>query len=291
MKKTYLFAFGLAVAISFWGINAISPFFYTYPVAVAQTGHDPYIAVKDNYSVKAVNMAAVFPTPTPPPTITPAFPQPAFHPTPYNTPMVPQQGYAPTQAAPVINPAAPVQPVSPAQALSNTDQASLNQLIASVANQQASQVVGVFVPQKLSLPVFQQPAGDTSYVSTQPNTVTQFAVTNAYGTIGLLAHNFLSGSEFFELNRGDTVYVVYGNGRTEEYVVSRVDRFQALSPTDIYSNFVDLANPGGANLSSTQVFYREYANGNQVVFQTCIDSNGDSSWGRLFITADKVAGS
>ncbi len=291
MKKIYIFAFGLAVAISFWGIRSLPPLFRANPAAVAETGFDPAAArVEVRRASAPAGVNAVFPTPTAPPTITPAAPSQASAPAAANTPAAPQyypaQSSADTQAA-----AAQAAPAYNQNAVSSTDLVGLNQLIAQVSSGQPGVVAGVFVPGKLSLPVLQQPAGNTSYVSTQPGVVTQFGTTNVYGTIGLLAHNYLSGANFFQLSQGDNVYVIYGDGRTEQYAVTRIDRFQALSPSDIYSNFINLNEPGSATLSSTQVFYQEYGNGNQVVFQTCIEANGDSSWGRIFITADKIAGS
>jgi hypothetical protein len=77
---------------------------------------------------------------------------------------------------------------------------------------------------------------------------------------------------------------VNGDGAIRRYVVTNIRRFQALNPSSLYSNFVDLEN-GGAQLSSTDLFNQVYAGGNKVVFQTCIYGNGNWSWGRLFVTA------
>ncbi len=288
MKKSYLYALGLAVAVSFWGISIAASLFHTDAVAVAQTGQNPAVAAVE---ARPLEKAAAFPSPTAPPTITPAVSQQISFPTAVNTPAAPQQVYTGQASLNANAAAAPAAPVAAAQSLPQGEQTALDQQIASVSNGQPGLVVGVFVPGKLSLPVLQQPSGNTSYVSTQNDVVTQFSTTIAYGTIGLLAHNFLSGSSFFNLSRGDSVYVIYGDGSTEQYAVSRIERFQALSPADIFSDFIDLTNPGSTRLTSTQVFNREYGNGNQVVFQTCIDANGNPSWGRLFITADKVNGS
>jgi hypothetical protein len=268
MKKTYLIALGLAAVISLWGINFVSPFFRPIPVSAITT-----------YS-----------TPTPPPTITPNIPQRVRPMYPTATPVASQPlSISSPERAALIAAAAPAQPAVSAKTLSYTERASLDLLIASVTNNQPGQVTGVFVPGKLSLPVLQQPGGYSSYVSTRNDIITQFSSSNAYETIGLLAHNFLSGAKFFGLSVGEPVFIVFGDGRTEQYQVSGIDRYQALSPANIYSDFIDLSS--NTKLNSTQVFNREYTNGNQVVFQTCIEANGDPSWGRIFIVADKATGS
>jgi hypothetical protein len=123
-----------------------------------------------------------------------------------------------------------------------------------------------------------------AYVSPMNGTVTQFQTATQYGTTGLLAHNYLSGSYFSKLTLGQEIDIVNGDGAIRRYVVTNIRRFQALNPSSPYSNFVDLEN-GGAQLSSTELFNQTYAGGNKVVFQTCINANGNWSWGRLFVTA------
>lgn len=160
----------------------------------------------------------------------------------------------------------------------------LDQFIFSVENGQAGQLVGVYVPLTLSLPVVQQPSGQPVYVSERPGIVTQFGMAAQYGTIGLLAHNTLAGSEFYKLKKGQQVVLVYGDGKTRSYAITAVRHFQALQPNSPYSDFVSLEGDS-QKITSADLFSQMYSQGNQLVFQTCIDQNGNSSWGRLFITA------
>jgi hypothetical protein len=160
----------------------------------------------------------------------------------------------------------------------------LGKFVTTVKNGQPGLVVGVYVPNILALKVAQQPANKPTYVFAKRDYATQFSIAAQYGTIGLLAHNYLSGALFFNLSSGQEVDVVYGDGNTRRYVVSNIRRFQALSPNDPYSAFIDLGN-GSAQLSSTDVFNQIYAGVNKVVFQTCIKTNGKLSWGRLFVIA------
>ena len=147
----------------------------------------------------------------------------------------------------------------------------------------------VTVPMRVSAPglfsfqIVQQPSTNPAYVSTRAATVTQFSL--AYGgTIGLLAHNFLAGAEFTKIQPGQEVTLNFPDGRMRFFTVSSIHAYQALSPNDPYSDYIDLQRPG-KRLTSTDVFNAVYRQGDAVVFQTCIARSGNSSWGRLFITA------
>ena len=159
--------------------------------------------------------------------------------------------------------------------------ASLETFAASLKKSDSSQLVGVFVKNVLAVKVVQQ--SSATYVSTSSGTVTQFGMASQFGSIGLLAHNYLSGASFSKLGSGTEIVLVYGDGSTKKYQVSAVKKYQALSPTDPYSNFVNLDNPD-VTLSSTDVFNETYGSG-ALVLQTCISKNGNSSWGRIFIIA------
>jgi hypothetical protein len=160
----------------------------------------------------------------------------------------------------------------------------LADFVKSVEDGRAQTPVGIYVPGVLAFPIVQQPSGDPAYVSTQSSRVTQFRLASQYKTIGLLAHNNLAGQLFFNLQKFQILFVVYGDGSLDYYMVTGIQRFQALSPSSPYSDFVDLGNPYN-KLSATDLFNRTYALGNRLIFQTCIEANGESSWGRLFITA------
>lgn len=167
---------------------------------------------------------------------------------------------------------------------------SLDSFATSVQNGRSSQLVGVYAPEVMTLPVVQQPSGNAAYVSTQQGVVTQFALASQYGSTGLIAHNTLAGQNFYQLAIGDVVSLVYGDGSIQMYEINQVQSYQALNPYSPYSNFVDLSNPG-VQYSSTDLFYRTYGlGGDMLVLQTCISRDGNDSWGRLFIIASPVAG-
>lgn len=154
---------------------------------------------------------------------------------------------------------------------------------ALVENDNVNVLSGVYVPNVLALPVVQQPASDSGYVSSRDDEATQFATASQYGNIGLLAHNYLSGRLFSRLAVGQEVRLVYGDGKVEYFAITEVMRYQALEPDSQWSSFRNLDNYDV--LSTEQMFTRAYAGDHHVTFQTCISSNGDSSWGRLFVIA------
>ena len=162
------------------------------------------------------------------------------------------------------------------------------EFIQSVTNHEAGVVTGVYVPDLLALPVLQQPTGQIGYVAVQDNIVTQFSLANQYHNVGLLAHNHLAGRMFSQLYTDEDVVLVYGDGTLEHYRIKDIQRYQALEPQSINSEFVDLNNGQNTRLSANDLFNRVYTTPDVVVFQTCIANNGDASWGRLFITAERV---
>ena len=168
------------------------------------------------------------------------------------------------------------------------DDPSLVEFATHLINGQTDQVVGVYAPGLFALPVNQQPSGQPDYVNRENGLVTEFALPRKYGSTGLLAHNYLSGSNFFQLQPGQDVVAVYGDGQLKHYRVDDILAFRALKPNSPFSDFVDLSDPDRTLLSSADLFNRVYTTDDTLVFQTCIDNDGEPSWGRIFIVADLV---
>ena len=152
-----------------------------------------------------------------------------------------------------------------------------------VQNNEADVLRGVYVSSVLALPVVQQPTSNPGYVSSRNGLATQFSMAAQYGNIGLLAHNNLSGRSFSKLAVGQEVRLIYGNGSVEYFVITEILQYQALQPTSMRSAFRDLATD--ETITANQLFERVYTGKQHVTFQTCIEANGDLSWGRLFIVA------
>jgi hypothetical protein len=153
----------------------------------------------------------------------------------------------------------------------------------SVQNGQADVLTGVYVSNVLALPVAQQPYGNAGYVSNNDNVATQFRMASQFGTVGLLAHNHLSGSSFSQLAIGQEVRLVNGDGSVKYFVIVEVLRYQALQPTSPYRSFRSLDKD--ETLSAEEMFKRVYFGDRHVTFQTCIEAEGNPSWGRLFVIA------
>lgn len=162
---------------------------------------------------------------------------------------------------------------------------TLSSFIASVQNGKTDVVVGVYVQDALAQPVIQQPAGDYSFISPVKDHVTQFSLAQA-PVVGLIAHNHLAGNKFSMLTTGQSLYLVFGIGRTAPYQINQVTSFQALDPASPTSSFLDLTT--GQTLSAAQLFAQYYLGQNYVTLQTCITREGKNSWGRLLIVADPV---
>jgi len=153
----------------------------------------------------------------------------------------------------------------------------------TVQNGEADVLRGVYVANALALPVVQQPYGSPGYVSTYEGQLTQFSMASQFGNVRLLAHNHLAGKSFSQLAVGQDVRLVYGNGKVEYFVITEILQYQALQPTSVQSAFRDLTTD--ETIPAEQLFKRVYTGDRHVTFQTCIEENGNLSWGRLFIVA------
>ncbi len=116
----------------------------------------------------------------------------------------------------------------------------LGDFTSSIINGDPEIVVGVYVEDLFALPVIQQPQDEPSYVSDEEGLLTQFKLPAKHGVVGILAHNTLSGSLFSHLTMGDKVVVVYGDGRSELYIVAYAESYQALDPESPYSEFINI---------------------------------------------------
>jgi len=175
---------------------------------------------------------------------------------------------------------------NPISALALSDTASTPAFLdftKSVENGDANVIRGVYASNVLALPIVQQPYGYAGYVSNNDGEITQFRMATQFGNVGLLAHNHLSGKSFSQLEIGQEIRLVYGDGRFETFVVTEVLRYQALQPNSPYSSFRNLEKD--ETLSAEGMFKRVYFGDRHVTFQTCIEQDGELSWGRLFVIA------
>ena len=145
---------------------------------------------------------------------------------------------------------------------------------------------GVYAHEKLQLSVVDQPSGQVGYISSDPGTATLFSQAELFDAIGLLAHNYLSGEDFFSLEIGEEIQLIYGDGSHQEFIVREIHRYEAVDPNNIRSKFIDLST--GEKLTAPQLVMRMYGTEGNLTLQTCIEKDGNLEWGRLFVVAEPV---
>jgi hypothetical protein len=153
-------------------------------------------------------------------------------------------------------------------------------------NGEEGALVGLFAPGAFAHPVVTQPTGRNLYVSTDPEVLTRFQLPSRTATIGLLAHNYLAGAHFFLLQPGDALFLVYGDGRTAAYRVSELADYRTINLYRYRDLETDLSY---SDLSLYEKIYM--ADGDRLVLQTCIERDGNLSWGLRFVIASRVADS
>ena len=163
----------------------------------------------------------------------------------------------------------------------------LNTFIETVKDGNSGTLRGVYVSNVMALAIVQQPMGNPGYVSTAESVATQFSIATEVGNVGLLAHNVLAGSLFSNIKSGDVIVLVYGDGHMQSFMAINIQRFQALDPLNPYSQFSDLETQ--TKFTAEELFNKVYRGEYHLTLQTCIENNGNASWGRLFIVATPIA--
>lgn len=148
------------------------------------------------------------------------------------------------------------------------------------------------IPNAPRLKIVQQDDGKYGFVSEEDNVVTQFSMPkNIPGSETFLAHNYKAGKLFNQLKIGDNISVV----SNKEYKipvtrgkhtrkVKNIYKFIALSPTSPKSDFLDVVT--NKRYTANELYKMMYETPNTTTLQTCIENNGDLSWGRLFVLAE-----
>ncbi|HUG34994.1 MAG TPA: hypothetical protein VMJ90_09510 [Anaerolineales bacterium] len=159
----------------------------------------------------------------------------------------------------------------------------MEQFAVELMNGEPDDLKGIYIPGVMAYEVLPQPEDSPAFVAPEDDALTRFEMASEYETTGLLAHNHLAGADFFLLEDGQLIHLIYGDGRTETFIIRRFLRYQALSPNSVTSDFVDLET--GEHLTASQLFLKIYNRPGDLVLQTCIQAEDEPSWGRLFIIA------
>jgi len=185
----------------------------------------------------------------------------------------------------VLTPTNELQPVAFATPqVANHPVSLLDTFIRQVSDGQGGVVKGLFVDGVMAVRVIQQPQGNAAFISVEDQTATQFQSATPFNVVGLLAHNFLAGRDFFRIKIGQDLILVYGDGKLQHYRVSEIGNFQRLTLSDLRSDFLELSN--NQRWTTDQVFSRYYQKPNRLTLQTCIEHDGVWDWGVRFVTAD-----
>ena len=72
----------------------------------------------------------------------------------------------------------------------------------------------------------------------------------------------------------------------ETFVVTRILKYQALTPNSIYSEFREVGST--TTITTTDMFDLAYKGDYHLTFQTCIEQGGNKSWGRMFVIAEPL---
>lgn len=97
-----------------------------------------------------------------------------------------------------------------------------------------------------------------------------------------LAHNYLDGKYFSELNVGEDIHY-YDGVDWNDYVITEVIEAPASDP---YSQTTALLVYGEWR-SPYWVHQNIYNLPDTIVLQTCVEKDGNQAWGRLFIIAER----
>lgn len=160
----------------------------------------------------------------------------------------------------------------------------LEEFVRVVSDGEADTLRGIYIPDVFAAWIVSQPENDPAFVSSEENTLTSFELAANAGSIGLLAHNYLTGKYFSQIEEDQIIYLVYGDGHMATYTVTQIERFHAFDPDNVWSNFIDLGS--GEFLSASDLFSKTYAQPGRLILQTCIRAGGNSSWGRLFVITE-----
>lgn len=140
--------------------------------------------------------------------------------------------------------------------------------------------VRVYAPGVFNFPIVGQDQGE---VTGQADEVSLFeGPFLEYGVVGLLGHDYLAGSEFYELEQGDWLIVWLEGGGLEAYQIAEIRQFQAVGSVYPFQAFADLET--GTVLSEEEVFEAMYRRPGGLVLQTCIDGG----WGLAFWVGEKM---
>jgi hypothetical protein len=162
---------------------------------------------------------------------------------------------------------------------------ALGQLLARIQAEGGEYATGIYAPGTFAFPIVNQPENQDLYVSAKRDLVTLYRAAEKNGVTGLLAHNFLAGALFYNLEIGEEVWLVEDEQTMHGYRVTAIDEFQKIE-NGLNDTFIDLGTQ--KPMSSSEMFDRFYTGEPHLILQTCLEEDGDPSWGLTFIVAEPI---
>lgn len=163
---------------------------------------------------------------------------------------------------------------------------SLAAFIQEITNGNANDLVGLYAPYTLAYKIVSQPQGEANWIDEREGVVTQFSLARDTGSIGLLAHYEHAGSSFYHLIPGQSVYLIYGDGKAVRYQITEIDTYKAEEPQEPTTSFITAAD--GRLVAQSDVFNQIYNSPGRLILQTCLVSENSHTWGRMFVIAEPV---
>jgi hypothetical protein len=119
-------------------------------------------------------------------------------------------------------------------------------------------------------------------VTRKPGQATVFeAAGEDFGTVGVLAHNYLEGRRFTTLVEGNQIGLSWEDGRRSWYQVVEIRAYLATYPGRENSTLVRK----GEVLTEEQVYREVYSPPGRLILQTCVGMSG----GFYFVIAEPLA--
>jgi hypothetical protein len=144
----------------------------------------------------------------------------------------------------------------------------------------------IYAPGVFAFPIISQPENNDLYVSIKRDLVTLFSAATVNGVTGLLAHNFLAGAHFYDLQIGQEIWLVEDETDVRGYQITDIQQYQRVDRLD-GDIFIDLETQ--TSLDTSEIFDRYYTGEPHLTLQTCLENEGDPSWGLTFIVAEPIS--
>jgi hypothetical protein len=156
----------------------------------------------------------------------------------------------------------------------SNDVPALNEFRRSVTNGKSDQLTGIWVEGILAFRVL---SGTSNVAPSVRDTASIYDWADRHGVTGLLIHNYLGGTQIYQLNPGVKIAGIYGNGSIDWYVSRGGKWYETMtkSSTGIAGPFRNWAcTDCKFNLRVRDIHRRHYTGSHHLAFQTSVEVGG-----------------